>query len=226
MAQCSPSQFIYSDYVFPTLNALAAVSTMPLIYIYIQAYLQKKLKSTSLLFHLGLALFMVIFIIFTIAIAHHRMYCHPNYQYLSNFIDITNGILYIAQSTIVVVILFIRLVDIFKGTLLALSNCIIHSFLAVISADAILGSSCSIAYNLLEEYSPNSPLFAPIYSFWAFSSFVYLILVILLNALFIFKMYKVYHTDKAMNIKILNIITKTTVLCVISSLCNGTTNWC
>merc|ERR1711971_1164331 len=54
---------------------------------------------------------------------------------------------------------------------------------------------------------------------WAFCSFVYLIALIWLNAMFISKMYKVFRLegkDRA-NHKIINVITKTTVLSAISS---------
>ena len=219
---CTGIEIVYSDYTLPILNIVATISSSFLIYLYIKAYLKKELKSTSLLFYLGLALFVSIFISFIIAIIRNRIYCHTDFYYLINFFDMANGVLYNVQCTILVTVLFIRLVDIFNDTSLALSRCVIYLFNTLIVAVVILGSSCSISYNMLEEYSPNSSLLVPIDSLWAFLSLVYVMVLIWLNGMFVYKMYKVYHmtqgTHSNTRHKMKDVITKTTVLCIVSSL--------
>ena len=221
MSSCTSVEVIYNTYTLPVINASAAISTTPLIYMYIKAYLNKQLKATTQLFYLGLTYYGIILISFIISIFRNWVVCHNNSKHLSNYLDLTNGTLYCIQSTLLIIILFNRLVHIFKTTPLALSRCLIHSFVSIIVAVAVLSSTCTISYNLLEEYSPDSTWLLPIDLLWGFLSLVYVISVIWLNAMFINKMYKVFRlehaSDKTSN-KIVNIITKATVLCVISSI--------
>ena len=218
---CTSNEILYNDYILPILNASAAITTIPFIILYIRARYNKKLKSTFCLFGLGLAMFVIIFTWFVSEVFHNGIICYEDYQYLSNFFDMANGILYTTQNTLLLLILFIRLMQIFQKTEFALSYCVINSFIFLIVIAAIISSLCSISYNLLEQYSPNSPWLTAIIFIWIFPSLVYILSVIWLNGLFIHKMYKVYHMTEIRNNskrKMEDIISKTTVLCVVSSM--------
>ena len=137
MAESAEIEMVYNDYVCPILNLLAAISTIPFIFVYIRAYLNKRLQSRAVLFYLALVLFCLISISFAMALIRNRVLCHDELYSLSNFMNMTTGILYTTQSIMVIVILFIRLVHIFEGTALALSRTLINLFIAMVIIMAI-----------------------------------------------------------------------------------------
>ena len=175
MSTCSTSQILYNDYILPISNSVAAISTIPLIYMYIKAYLQKEFKQTTLFFNLGMIFFVIIFVSFIMSIIRHLIFCHAEYYHFTNFMDLVCGILYTLQSAMLLFILFTRMIVIFKKTALALSRCVICILMSMIIAVAILSSFCAISFNLLEQYSPNSQWLIPIDLFRAFLSLSYLI---------------------------------------------------
>ena len=215
--QCAIMEIIYSLYILPTLNASAAIATIPLVYMYI-----KQRSSNTTLFGLGLLFYAIIFLCFITAIAQHLCKCLDDYNFLTNYLDMANGTFYSLQSTLIVVIWCKRLQSIFDGTSLVPSRCTMNSFFAVITIVAVCGPAFAIWFNLLQEFSPDSPWLLPVDLFRALLTLIYLCVLIWLNCLFLRKMHAVFnwHDDPQMakNEKISNIITKTSVLCAISSL--------
>ena len=219
MADCAESEVVYNDYVCPILNLLAAISTIPFIFVYIRAYLNKRLQSRAVLFYLALVLFCLISISFTMAMVRNLVLCLDELHSLSNFMNMTTGILYTTQSIMVIIILFIRLIHIFEGTALALSRTLINLFIASVTIMAISSATCAISYNLLEEYSSNGTLIMTVNSLWALTCILYIIFLVCLNGVFVKKMHTVFHgIDTNKNEKMKNLICKTTVLCMVSSM--------
>ena len=221
MADCSTTDITLNHYILPTLNALTATATIPLIYLYIKAYTRQQLKSSNNLFKLGLVFFVLVFIWFIENSIKHIVHCTKYRNDYSNYLIMSNSVLYLIQSSLLIIILFIRLIHIFDGTALAISKCTIYSFAVLVIITVISVLTCAVLWQLLKQFHPKSPLFPYINIIWSFFFVVYLVVLIWLNGIFVFKMHKVFHAEEkeeAINGEVMNTITKATVLCAVSSL--------
>ena len=210
---CRGSDFVLYglDYALPSLYSLAVCTMIPPIYIYISAYIKNELKSTKLLFYSGL--FMFIFIPLSLIFnAIYSLYrCHdPEFGEL---IASARFYIYPIQGIMLTLILFIRLISIFQETKFRLSKCTIISYITLV----ILGFLFTVIGNSLIQWNKTHFIGLLI---WILAGFDYLFIVIWLNVLFLTKIFKV-HTASRMNLnnrkKLLNMITKTTILCIMST---------
>ena len=187
--------------------SLAAISVIIATSIVIIVYIQNKLKTSRLLFYTGIIYYMVIILFYIIQAIWSKHVCH--HRELAIILATPAGGLYTLQAVMLVLLLFIRLVSIFKATSFALSTLTIKLYIAIL----IIGP---ITYSLflLTRYSSIGMLFYMI----TISS--YLFAVIYLNGLLIHKLFTVHiqcsANDKRDNLR-LNTITKTTILSILST---------
>ena len=124
--------------------------------------------------------------------------------------------IYPLQGIMLSLILFIRLVSIFNDTKFRLSRCTIIVYVGLV----IFGFVTTVIGNSLIELQNDDFLHLIGFFIWVLAGIDYVFLIVWLNALFLHRMHKVHAASK-MNInnrmKILNMITKTTILCVMST---------
>ena len=211
MAACQSNMKVL-DLIIPSMNAVAIASMLPLIYSYC-----KKLKSTKALYYLGLSFYgMIIISLFTTIIWQIQSRCY-DHQTVSEYMKMAISITYGIQGLFLVIILFTRLHQIFRGTSFGLSRCTTTLFISVVVFVMLLTQSSIIGYYVLSVHSPDSIALLDIFNYiWLFGSVVYIMSLVWLNALFVYKMQKVF---KLMHnkTKIMNVITKATVLCAVPS---------
>ena len=215
MAACEVS-VTSTNLVLPLLNTAAILSMISMIYTFIRAYAKKKLKSTKSLFYLGLIFYIAVVMSLVLTVIRQLQgSCNKNVVW--TYLIICNAIFYSSQAVFLIIILFTRLTHIFNETSFALSKCVMNFFivLAIILATSTVSSI--FGYYALQLYSPNSTVLQSIFNYiWLFGSVVYFMALIWLNCVFAYKMQKVFKLmdDKS---ELINIITKATVLCVVSS---------
>ena len=123
---CSFDERVYRDYIFTSLYCTAAISILPPIYSYMNAYRKNQLKAPKLLFNLGIVFYGAIFIYYIFLAFRTRCYCHN--KYIEKEINDLAVYFYAIQATMLVFILFIRLRLIFNSTKLAILLCTIRIF--------------------------------------------------------------------------------------------------
>ena len=211
MAPCQSNMTVI-DLILPSMNALAIITMIPLIHLYC-----KKLKSTKALYYLGLSFYaMIIISLFTTIIWQIQSRCY-NHQTVSEYMKMAISITYGIQGLFLVIILFTRLHQIFRETSFGLSQRTITFFISVVVIITVVTQSSIIGYYVTAVNSPDSITILDIFNYiWLIGSVVYIMSLVWLNALFVYKMQKVFKLmhDKT---KIMNIITKTTVLCAVST---------
>ena len=196
--------------ILSAINAFAAVSLIPPIFIFIKISMEKKLKTSSkILFHLGLTLFLLIFAHYAFHTIWYITMCR-NYN-LSLVFRYINVYVYMLQGVLLVLLLFFRLYLIFKDSKFALTKCSIITFLITLIVASIL-SSIGFALEYLGMISIADTL-------QSIGGGVYIVTVMALNGMFIYKMYRVQRAAGDKNsAKFLNIITKTCLLYTISAI--------
>ena len=210
---CQSSNFILYglDYLLPSVYLFAVITMMPPIYIYISSYIRNKLKSTKLLFYAGLFMFICIPLSLILNAIFCLYRCHN--PELGELIAAPRFYIYPIQGIMLTLILFIRLISIFKDTKFRLSKCTIISYVSMVG----FGFISTIIGNTLIQWDKTQFIG---FLLWILLGFDYLFCVIWLNILFLRKVFKV-HKASRMNLnnrqKLLNMITKTTILCVMST---------
>ena len=224
--ECDRTKQFYYETIYPTLFSLAAITLIIPICSYTIAYIKGTLQSSKSMFYAGLFLFSIIFIYYISYAISTSSHC--NNQSLNGIARIPTYYLYTTQGLLLLIILFMRLKRIFKGIpSLSLSQTTITIF--VILTVTCLAASFSGFTMILFLGMPDignivgAILVLPIY----------ITLVLWLNILFIIKLRHVYkrtNTPKTSssissekesgneNDKLVEIITKTSILSFISTL--------
>ena len=219
---CGDTERFYNNVVYPILFSTAAITLLLPIYSYIKAYINNTLKSSKSIFYVGLVFFLNIFIFYVSFATNCGVYCHGVSHWI---VEAPPFYLYTMQCVLLLFILFLRLILIFKEMpSLSLSPWTITIYL-ILTAICLLAACIGFTMELFMERTQMqwigfilSSLVAPIY----------IILVLWLHILFIIKLYRVHKasgeptkTGKESgkeNDKLVEIITKTTILSLISTL--------
>ena len=210
--------FIVShDYILPVLSASAAISMMIPIYIYCRAYYLGKLKSTKLkhkiLFYLGLCQFMMVLIAYILMTIRFPTDIMCNHKRI--FFNLTTAgiLLYTLQNLLLLAILFHRLYAVFDKTSFAMQKSTRTIFFVILSISYIVAYVGYALVLINEEWGVYAGLMA-------LSGIVTVMMDVWLMAMFIFKLFKVHRAVewKHNNTKLLHVVTKTSVLCLISSI--------
>ena len=129
---CDPNRvlsIIYTNYIVPSVASIAALSMIPIIFIYFRAYQKGEIETVRSFFYAGAVLFItILFTFITLALTTSQI-CH-NIEYTRIFHHCATQA-FIVQNLIVIGLFFYRLVYIFRGTSLALSKPIIMLFVII-----------------------------------------------------------------------------------------------
>ena len=218
---CGDTEQFYNNIVYPILFAIAAITLLLPIYFYIKAYINQTLKSSKSMFYAGLVFFLNIFIFYVSYATNCGVYCHGISHWI---VQAPPFYLYTMQAVLLLLILFMRLILIFKGLpSLSLSPWTITIYL-ILTATCLFAACIGFTMALFLA-TPQNQGIGFILSSMALP--IYIILVLWLNILFIIKLYRVYKTSEPTktgkesgkeNDKLVEIITKTTILSMISTL--------
>ena len=194
---CGPNPLhgiIYYDYILPSVAGVAALSMIPLIFIYLIAYTKGKIKAQRSFVYVGALLFITIFFTF-IAIAL-RSYCY-SVKYIASQA-------FILQNLFLIGWFFYRLEYIFRGSAYALSKSIITSFVAIYTlfciyaiVSCILWTSDVLAFPLV------------------IAGVLTVVFTICLVVVFIYKLLKIFDRDQDQNL--LMVMRKTAFLVFMST---------
>ena len=204
---------IYAKFVLTPLMGAAVVSMIYPIYLFAVSSQQKQFKSSIQLFYAA-ALFFVILIAFYVIMAIYFIFLCIDHEFVSIFYRISFQ-LYVAQTVMIAAILFARLVTIFKGTILSVSKCTIVGYVMLILTNIIFVTAGNILY-----YNNNDNFVDIGLLLIGCASLVYILVLLSLNGLFIHKLIRVYKTNKestSSGKKWLDIITKISILCFLST---------
>ena len=146
--ECTGLFASFSEYIYPIINALLAISLIPVMYIYIKASVKNELQSTKLLFYNGLIFCIAIIINFISSAIRVSVSCEDTvvHQTINIISDVLSNVSLVITYFIYTAIIFLRLHTVVKETTFALSRktVIIFTILYISSF-----SSCIISAALL-----------------------------------------------------------------------------
>ena len=196
---------VYYVYILPSMSGIAAVSMTIPIFIYTKSFLNGTLKTPKSLFYLGLVLFITLFSLFIVEMVRFPSRCLNLDQYLK--LRIIASQLALLSSCNLFATYFYRLYLIFKGTAFALNTITIIVICAIFIVGILIYIPSIIGWTLgiseLEFLSAGLQLLAILL-------FVYMVY------LFIYKLVKIMRSTKDDSEVILKLMTKTTLLAMIS----------
>lgn len=203
---CTSSEKIYYQYVLSIMYGLAAISIIYPIYSFICSFCKNKLITSNLLFYLGATLFVIIFLTYISSVFRDIFHCHNSI--ISHWFSEIKNFCYIISYLLLVIIFFIRLVYIFKPTRHRLSKCTITTFIILVSLGFTLGIINFIVYEFNQSIAAICLILGLL---------IYIFLLFWLNYLFVYKLYILSQikSEKEMDIDLVNIITKNTLLSII-----------
>ena len=207
---CTKQDKIYVHYILLPIISIATFCLIPPIYSFIYAHYKQQLNSTGLLFNFGVVFYIAIFIDLIAFATYWGFICAQN-QTLPTAVHIflDPQYLYQLQSAVLVTILFNRLVFIFQGTPFSISKCTIIMFIT----STIIYITCATIANIIRCDWIAGYLIA-------IALLIYIIEIIWLNGLLIYKLYKAYK-QMGHNIsndpELISMITKTTILTITST---------
>ena len=212
---CTDIEILYFDYIRPAIWAVVLLSMIYPIYRFTNSYITGNLKTTKLLFYLGITMYSLIFILFIMNALWDMYTCH---DYATSLIFDGIGVfIYNVQGLLLIIILFTRLHTIFVHTIYKLSQCTITIWIVYMTVGLLL----SIIGRSI-EYS-NNDLVTTIGSIIFLSSGgMFIIAIIWINGLFIYKLYLALKVvaesmDQAKHNKLINLITQHVLLTFIST---------
>eukprot|EP01083_Nonionella_stella_P126576 383202_1 len=208
---------IYFDYSLSAMNIICAVSMIPLVYIYTKAYIESNLKSSRRLFVAGLIFFIIVFSLYISRTVWSLVYCNDAKLY-ETFTQLSLR-LYSLHTVILLGILFYRLYTVFTGTAYHLKSWQIKMYLVIYVLTWIL-----LIYSNMEafKYAATGKGLAPYNISIMMGGMTFLFILIstlFLVGLYVHKLVQV-HKQAAQNDKLIVAITKTSLLCLISTI-NG-----
>eukprot|EP01084_Bolivina_argentea_P194674 334052_1 len=212
-SECDPVEQNYRDYIYPAVFWIAAVSMVIPMYSFTKTYCKKKLGSSKLLCYLGMIFYVSIFAYYFIMAIANGLWCqHTDFAVLIHHFAY---FLYPLQGAILVIILFSKLVHIFKDTQFQLSSITIYIFIGL----TITSFTTSCCGQIMARFLPQ--FYSIGVSLWILSFVPYILTVIWLNCLFIYKVFTVFNKScqkRPRVVEMLNLITKTALLSFISTL--------
>lgn len=211
---CTGLEFTLRGYVYPTLFTSTAITLIYATLRFTMAFMNNQLKTSNTLFFAGLSFYVVIVVHNLCEATYFGLYCYFGDKYY--IFDLITQYLYPIQGVILVTFLFLKLISIFKYTDFAISKVAVYTF----STLSIIGIICALIAQTLICFPELGPLFLVLITFFA-SSFIYIFLVLWINLLFLRKLYIVYKSSQDVinnNQKLIKVITKTAILCFISTI--------
>lgn len=212
---CNNTEWVYRQFVYPCIFTFSAISMIPSACIFISAYIRDKQNTHQTLFYFGLFFFTIAMIYFLFKAIYYGLYCKYGNEY--EIMDIIPYYLYPLQGLILVLFLFLKLIRIFESTDFVLSKCIkwLYSGLVIMAMSSALIGQSFIRFTV--EYVFYGLMM------YIFASVMYIFIIIWLNCIFLYKLYIVYKTSKntvsTNNEGLMQLITKTSVLCFVSTAC-------
>eukprot|EP01084_Bolivina_argentea_P068897 125414_1 len=210
---CAESRYfgvIYFDYILPVVVIVVTICMIPPVFVYCTAYMKEKLKSPKRLFYAGLALFITIFVTFIGYIMVFINYCH-NKKLYALLVSACN-LLYAMQTTMLLQILFYRLFHVFKDTMLAFSKYTIVPWISYTVLFWMVYFIGFILYFISGKVQTGSFIIST-------AGGLVILATIWLVSMFIYKLIQAHKLcqSTADGRKLVNVVTKTSLLCFIST---------
>ena len=202
------------DYIIPLVSTVAAISLIYPTFIYLKSYIKGDLKTSKLLFYVGMIFFISIILCYVNHAVLSMFLCHN--EALFDTIGIPLFYLYIIQGAALLIILFQRLVLIFRQkrvSKLVISRCTIRIFYSLFAS--VIG--LSVIGTMLYVTSSNAQVIVLGVYLRILAAIDYIFMMIWLNSLFIHKICRVYAKNDQ-DSELLDITIKTAILCAISTL--------
>ena len=195
----------YWDWLMPIQFSLAAILTLPWMFIYIKSYIKGDSNLKKPMFYVGIVLFVTTFSQFTAGAISSAHKCHDKGKF--NIYGNIAAQLFTIQFFTVIGVFFYRLYYIFDGTSLALSKITLCLALLMYIISFIFAIFAGIMYS---QYPDSIGLLAA-----AASLVLFMCMAIALVILFIHKLCAVYKSEKNGE-ELMRIMTKTSILNFIS----------
>ena len=193
--------------ISPPIFAIAAIALIPLIFIFIKAYMTKKMMIKSpFLFYVGVMLFLMIFTEFVSMSVWTSFECY-GYKFNSILHQIVTQ-LFIIQTLVFLGALFYKLYTVFRETRLRLSRFTSTLWMFMYGLTAVLCIVSGFAYSLYRK-----SFLIPILS--AFVGILLMILIVFVIFMYLYKLVIVYKSS-SQDTELLALITKTSLLASIS----------
>ena len=193
---------IYLNFIETPLCAIAAISVIAILYVYIKAHRDGKLMASKRLSYAGFVLSVLSFIFYIVCGLTFATYCFNRTLWV--WFSTISVIVYMCQLYVLIAILYSRLSFIFKGTALAISRWTDTFFWGYYIFVIVAGSSSILLWYNFDWSS--SGMITAIFSALA------IILMIFLVSLFVYKLYKVHRISQQNGAGIQDTIIKTSVL--------------
>ena len=190
------------------INVILLISTVPIIYKFIKAHVQneeRKTRSTLLLFYPGLIFFIFTFLAFVMILIVMLYYCSEHQSFYPKLIA-SFIMFYVLQLYMLLLTLWIRLYYVLHGTFQAFSKVTISIMTIIFISILVLSVAGVIIYNIYYQIG-----------YWLvyFTLFLLLILIFSVVTMYIYKLLVIYKNMMS-DAKLIEIITKTTMLTIIS----------
>eukprot|EP01083_Nonionella_stella_P043869 118380_1 len=197
---------MFHVYIYPSISSIVAMCILILSYVFINAYIKRKLKASKTLFYIGAIFFIICAIILVILTIQSITQCH-NLRHHVILLNIFSQ-LYVLQGLLLLGQLYYRLYITFKETAFELRKSTNITFWTVYIITCILSISTGFTY--ANEHSIGALNTALAYVMFA-------LLVFVLNGLFIYKLKKVNANMDKNGKRLIVVITKTTILAFVST---------
>lgn len=212
---CGTKYDIIPDVILPSSICIALATMIYPIYLYIRSYEEHKSSIST-------SIFFAVIIYFALLIFFYVDFFLVNIYWCSSglIIDWCFNILfrsYHAQALMICSILFARFVDVFKETAFKISQCTIIVYI-VIAVLTVTSATCGNILFYEHGYEQIGLLLIGL------SALFYVMVMVLLNCLFIYKLIKVRKRVKnqracSQDDNLVNVITKTSILSLASTVC-------
>lgn len=194
-------------------NGILLISIIPIIYTFIRNRVRNKIKTPRLLFYPGLLLLVVTFLLLALNLTIGVYFCDTN-QAIYQLLLVPFSQLYGTQFYLLMLSLFLRLQYVLNGTLQAFSRLTLSIMTIIFILLPVMSVIAGIMY-----HDPNG-------RFMVFGAFVIaLALIISILFMYIRKLLAIYKNIDS-DPKLIEIITKTTILTLISISATFLTSMC
>ena len=202
---------VYFETIIPTTCIISLITIIPAFYKYIKSYNNKKINV-----YIGLIdVFPTIFLSIIIIILYSIWFCRE-IQICVIFANILT-LLYVGQILLLIAILFTRLYFVFDETSFALSKTTIKLYWIFYALSIVMFLVAGIG---ISNFGPTITVFI----ISAFATLLLIVMLVILVSLFLYKMIQVYrytYTKETNDPTLVKIITKTSVVAIISILATG-----
>jgi len=210
---------IWRRYMLPVIFGFAELSIIVATGFFIHARVQKKLKSQTSQFYLAITFYVAIFVNLLANMMFYIEWCIGDADSASVHILLSlTAYLHPVQSVMLCIILFLRLVSIFKDTIFAVSRDLIIGFVIYVTVSLLF---CFAGFGV--AFSGCKPCITIGLLLIGVAVVMYIGAILTLNGIFVHKLRKIYNAaaadavNKEKNERFVNIITRTTVLTIVST---------